>query len=756
MRKTLGATVGAMLLLALAVAPAARPVAARADTPPNIVLFLTDDQRWDELENMPNVHSLLIDEGVQYTNMSEPNSLCCPSRTTILTGQYSNHNGVWNNAAPNGGFKAFLPHEAQTLPVWLHAAGYRTALIGKYLNQYAVNAAKSPTNPTGLQARPGWDYWTSFINSGQQTGGEPPAYYDYHLDLGATPTAPGTLTAFGDPSAPTPACDVYGTCYSTTVFGQEATSFIDSSTSSPFFLYFAPFAPHSPSTPAPPDVNALPTCAGGQTPPGCYQPETLAGPGHCPPQDGLPPFCSENVGRAGANEVSWVNALPHAGTGFNTTERLLQERTLLEADRQIGAIVDDITARGQLSNTVFIFTSDNSLSGGSHNWSVKESAWQEAGHDPFVIRYDPVTGPEAGTVDDHVILNADIAPTLLDLAGATAPGSYAFDGQVIPTFNPSFSRTAYPLEHLANGANPPTYCGVRTTPDFDLSGVTGAWTYVRYQNLPGKGYPPYEEELYDLSADPYEMTNLAGVPADASTLEVLKAQARALCAPPPPGYTWPGGSVSRVRQIGTATTTSTSSPTQLSVTVGAGGVPAGDTIVIGVSAIGTPTVSAQDGAGNAYHLDVSRPYAGAGPCTSAILSSRLTSPLAAGQTITVKLGKKAVVWGFGADEWTGLTGLDRTGGADSAGTRSKAPSVATGAATSQAGEAVVAVTCTTGNPVLSAGASYAPSAMLKMAGAANKRGLGIEFKSAAAAGVQTAAFKASTAQNWSAVVATYP
>ena len=548
MRRSVGTVLLALLLLGVTAAPIGRLPAAHAVTPPNLVVILTDDQRWDELENMPNVQALLAQHGVRFTNTFEPNSLCCPSRSTILSGQFSNHSGVWNNAAPNGGFRAFIPHENQTIAVWLHNAGYRTGLIGKYLNQFTVNTAKSANNPTGLLARPGWDYWTSFINSGESgAGGEPPAYYDYHLDLGATQSTPGTLTAFGDPTTPTAACSTYGTCYSTTVFGQQATSFINSTpTSKPFFLYLAPYGPHSPFTPAPQDANSLPTCTAGQTPPGCYQPITLRSAGQCPPQDGSPPFCSENVDQTGANEVSWVKALPATGTGFNTDDRRHQEQTLLEVDRQVGNVVNAVTARGQLSNTVFIFTSDNSLSGGSHRWTPKETAWDEAGHDPFIIRFDPLTSSLAGTVDTRFILNADISPTLLALAGVANPTGYTFDGQVIPTFNPSFSRTAFPLEHLANGSDPPTYCGVRTTPGYHNAGVTGAWKYVRYQNLPGTGYPAFEEELYHLSVDPFEMTNLAGGPAYADTLATLRFEARTLCSPPPPGYTWPAAPVPSV------------------------------------------------------------------------------------------------------------------------------------------------------------------------------------------------------------------
>src|SRR5205085_11917836 len=157
-------------------------------------------------------------------------------RSTILTGQFPNDTGVWSNDAPDGGFRAFIPHEGQTLAVWLQKAGYRTALVGKYMNEFSVSSAKSSTNPTGLLARPGWDHWTSFVNA-TSGGSEPPGYYDYDLLAGATQSSPGTVTHFGDPKNPTPACSTYGTCYSTTVLGDEAVSFIKATpTNQPFFL----------------------------------------------------------------------------------------------------------------------------------------------------------------------------------------------------------------------------------------------------------------------------------------------------------------------------------------------------------------------------------------------------------------------------------------------------------------------------------------------------------------------------------------
>ena len=80
---------------------------ALGDTRPNIVLVLTDDMRWDELENMPKTKAFLAAGGARFTQAYVSNSLCCPSRTSTLTGQYSSNNGVWRNAAPYGGFRAF-------------------------------------------------------------------------------------------------------------------------------------------------------------------------------------------------------------------------------------------------------------------------------------------------------------------------------------------------------------------------------------------------------------------------------------------------------------------------------------------------------------------------------------------------------------------------------------------------------------------------------------------------------------------------
>src|SRR4029453_11671046 len=110
--------------------------AARTGKPPNVVLVLTDDQRWDTLRTMPTVQKELVAYGVTFTNSFVANPLCCPSRSSIFTWQYSHSTGVYLNAGPHGGFRAF--HDSRTIATVLHSAGYHTGPLGKYPHRSRV------------------------------------------------------------------------------------------------------------------------------------------------------------------------------------------------------------------------------------------------------------------------------------------------------------------------------------------------------------------------------------------------------------------------------------------------------------------------------------------------------------------------------------------------------------------------------------------------------------------------------------------
>ncbi len=216
------------------------------------------------------------------------------------------------------------------------------------------------------------------------------------------------------------------------------------------------------------------------------------------------------------------------------------------------------------------------------------------------------------------------------------------------------------------------------------------------------------------------------------------------------------GSINRVGQIGTVSNTSGVVQNALSVTVSSP-VPAGDTVVIGAGAQNNITVvSAADSRGNTYSVNATRQYtAGAGgKSTTALISAHLTTGLQPGDTITVTVSK-GNTWGFVAEQWSGLSGFDRTGGSDSAGAQTTTASVSTSGATTGSPEAVFAVTMTSGWPGLSAGPGYTQTAGLQLQNTTAKRSLGFEYAVVSGTGVQTATFVLGKSSYWVAAIATY-
>jgi N-acetylglucosamine-6-sulfatase len=442
---------------------------------PNIVLILTDDQRFDELNWMPTVDRELVGKGVDFTNGFVVNSLCCPSRTTILTGKYSHGTGVYTNNPPHGGFRTFEHEEGSTVATWLHGAGYRTALVGKYLNGYLPGGAS--------HVPPGWDRWDAEALAGGAK--EPGGYFNYDMSID------GKRVHYGN--APKD--------YSTDVLTQYATGFISSTPSSqPLFLYFAPRAPHYPSTPALRDRNACPNLAP-------YRP---------------PNFNEADV----SDKPAYIRAAPllsPAKQALIDHVRLDHCRSLQDVDRSVGRILDALRRTGRLSNTLIVFASDNGISYGEHRWDSKYVPYEESIRVPIVVRYDPLTRGVART-SDRLALNLDFAPTFAAAAGVRAPGAEGRSLLPLLAGPEAPWRSSFLVEHWESPRSRtpegvvPTYCAVRTT----------RFMFVEYETG--------ERELYDLRRDPYELRNLAGDPADARLVTQLHTRLVQLCSPPPPGF----------------------------------------------------------------------------------------------------------------------------------------------------------------------------------------------------------------------------
>lgn len=376
----------------------------RSPTGPNVVLILTDDQRYDTLHVMPEVQHLLVEEGMSLDRAFATDPLCCPSRSTILTGRYAHTTGVYANGGPDGGWEAFRPSESSTIATALHGAGYRTALIGKYLNGYGVGS--EPYVP------PGWDEWLAFSNG---NGG----YFDYTMYDGAR----GNLAFGAEPGD-----------YSTDVIRRRAVSFIrEVPESRRLFLMVTPYAPHAGFRPAPRHEGDLASA---------------------PVRLGL-----------AVNEADVSDKPLHIRERTAEPAEVLRRRTrdqwetLLAVDQLVAEVLAALRDTGRDGDTLVIFTSDNGFSNREHRWVSKLVPYEESIRIPMVVRH-PGTVP-AGVTSSALVSNVDLAPTIADFAGVTLP----MDGvslRPLLTGSAPGVRDEVVLEHKRWGNRVPTYCGVRT------------------------------------------------------------------------------------------------------------------------------------------------------------------------------------------------------------------------------------------------------------------------------------------------------
>ena len=420
------------LLVALSLPAAFHPSVSQA-TPhqapasaPSILLIVTDDQRWDTLWAMPRVRALISDEGTTFDNAFVVNSLCCPSRSSILTGNYSHTTGVYRETPPFGAFPSF--RDGSTIATWLRSKGYSTALFGKYIDGYQ-HAALTGYVP------PGWDRWVAFVRS---------KYQDYKL------TVDGAIQSYGS----TPAD------YSTNVLGGFADRFIRQ-TAGPIFVEFAPAAPHAPATPE----------------------SRFAGSFASLPPWRPPSFDERDV----SDKPSYIQDTPALDAEARSAVdqfRQDQYRTLLSVDQQVQVLINALRDTGRLHNTLIIFTSDNGLSWGEHRWVKKEVPYEESIRVPLVVRFDPLTASDAPQRSAALALNIDIAPTIADVAHVPA----STDGRsLLPLLSDPASadwRRRFLIEHM-EGKNPvPTYCAVRTQRYLFARYVTGEQELYDLQDDP--------------------------------------------------------------------------------------------------------------------------------------------------------------------------------------------------------------------------------------------------------------------------------
>ena len=456
---------------------------------PNVLFVLTDDMRLDDLQFMPKVRALIGGQGVTFDNYFDNVTLCCPARTSILRGQYSHNTGVLSNGGADGGFeKAHTSNiEDSTIATAMHGAGYTTGLFGKYLNGY-------PSGAGAAYVPPGWDQWASSSRGN--------AYDEYGYTLNEN----GKQVAYG--SGP----DDYGT----DVYMRQTRDFIThaASSSAPFFAYLAVYAPHLPSTPAPQDEQAFP--------------------GLQAPRDAS--YDESDV----SDKPQFIQSLPLLNPSrqkqIDTFYRK-RAQSLQAVDRGVAGLVDTLKANHQYDNTYIIFTSDNGFHLGQHRMpSGKQTAYETDIHLPFLV-----TGPGviAGSHDSSIVGNIDIAPSIAALGGAQMadnPDGRSLVSRFVHTNGAPVApeRQAYLLEHWMetptsqdrSGAaqlepadpdqsDPSTSSDSTSTTQPakpDASVILHHIPDFQGLRLPTLTYVEYstgERELYDLTLDPDELTNLA-------------------------------------------------------------------------------------------------------------------------------------------------------------------------------------------------------------------------------------------------------
>lgn len=452
-----------LLLLALLAGGAApAPV---TPVQPSFIVILTDDQdlTLGSLDFMPRTRDLIARQGMTFSNYFVPLSLCCPSRATILTGLYPHNHKVSTNFPPDGGYERFdeLRQEEATLATALHAAGYRTALIGKYLNGY-------PGQEGASHVPPGWDEWASPV------AGSPYAAYRFTLNENGKTVKYGSTA--GD--------------YMTDVLAGKAAAFVRGAAGSgqPFFLYLATYAPHKPSTPAKRHAGLFPDLKAPRT----------------------PSFNEADVG----DKPDRIRRLPRLTPAQIATIDALYRKQMLSlqaVDEAVAGLVKALQETGALAKTYIVFTSDNGFHMGQHRLEPgKYTPYETDVHVPLLIRGP---GVPAGSRADALAVSVDLAPTLAELAGARL--RIDPDGRSLAPLlrgqTPESWRRMVLLQQFAFPPAPPRASETLEPPDpQDEKAASDYPAHVGLRTADFKvvAYETGEREVYDLKQDPDELSNL--------------------------------------------------------------------------------------------------------------------------------------------------------------------------------------------------------------------------------------------------------
>jgi len=439
---------------------------------PNILFILTDDQRFDTMSCLghPFLKTPHMDrirnEGALLANAFVTTSLCSPARASFLTGMYAHSHGVIGNRG-----QEYDPDKTPSFPQLLQQAGYETGFVGKWHQAPHANPRK------------GFDYWLSFKGQGQYT----------------------------DPALNENGRDFKATGYITDLLTDYAVGFLNKQRHKPFCLVLSHKAIHGPFTPAPRHENLY---EGVVPPKPVSWDDDLAGKpawqrGPHRPAKGKKGAAKKGTAKAGEAAEERVPDRRAPGPWQPSKSFMDYYRALAAVDEGIGKILAALARTGQLDDTVIVFAGDNGYFKGEHGRGDKRLAYEEALRIPFLLRYPRLV--KGGATVEQMVLNIDLAPTLLDLAGVPIPPHVQGRSMkpLLEGKSPADWRKSWLYEYWV-----------------DLTPTIPRMVGVRTQTAKLVRYPDADciDEMYDLAKDRHEMHNLANEPACAEMKRTLQAE----------------------------------------------------------------------------------------------------------------------------------------------------------------------------------------------------------------------------------------
>jgi N-acetylglucosamine-6-sulfatase len=413
---------------------------AQAAQRPNVVFVLTDDQMPGTEDKMPALRSNLVEQGVKFDNMTSTFPLCCPGRATLLRGQYAHNTQIYGNSPPAGGWEKFKARglHRSTFATWLNDVGYQTGHFGKVMNNY-----RERTIPLG------WDRWYAWNG----------------VDMG--------WTSVNDQGKQKP----LDRQQADSLVAKEALGFLSTrlDNPAPVLAYVNFGAMHQPFAHANVDADKF---SGEEVP-------------------RSPAFNEDDV----SDKPSYVRNLPKlSASEVSQLDRDYRNglRSLGRVDRFIADATGLLRRSGELSNTYFVFYTDNGAHFGQHRFEHgKLQPYEEDVNFPLIVRGP---GIEPG-VNDELVGNHDVAPTIAEMAGAPIPADHPVDGRSFLELaqDPAtpWRRTAILSERETDGVAPNRWDMLR------MKDAEGVKVYTRHETGPGDG----DKEYYDLRLDPNQAHN---------------------------------------------------------------------------------------------------------------------------------------------------------------------------------------------------------------------------------------------------------